>query len=158
MRNRLALLPALLLLASAPVVRAVAPAEPPPEEGSFSPLFERRLEVGLLGLDPPPDRTYVASLQIHNRPLETPVSGNPASFCVGSGCLGSFCAGSLCLISNCAGSLCLNSKCAGSACGTSLCGGSVCGTSACLGSVCGGSACLGSACAGCAAGLEEEGA
>jgi hypothetical protein len=140
----------LIALAAALRVDASIPGEPetqPPAE--FSPLFSRRLEVGIHHLDAPPGRLQVAALA---RMYEeyNPLSLNPTSFCAGSACLGSFCGGSMCLLSNCAGSACGNSKCVGSGCGVSLCGGSACTGSVCLGSLCLGSACAGSACLGCA--------
>jgi hypothetical protein len=70
-------------------------------------------------------------------PIQTPVSVNPVSFCVGSVCLGSYCAGSLCVSSECLGSGCVGSTCIGSGCAASLCA-----ASGCVGSICGGSACM----------------
>ncbi len=124
----------------------------------FSPLYARRLEVGIINMDPPAGLLIAGGRPYARRdPVVTPLSGNPISFCLGSACAGSFCGGSACLSSKCFGSACFNSGCGGSACVVSLCGGSacassVCGGSACLGSVCGGSICAGSVCAGSACG------
>lgn len=112
-------------------------------EEPFSPLFSRRLEVGVLNMDKPAERQYMARLEVFYRPFETPLSGNPLSVCLGSGCLGSLCLGSACLSSRCLGSACVASGCGGSTCIASGCGGS-----ACIGSGCGGSACVGTVCAG----------
>ena len=122
----------------------------------FSPLYARRLVVGLENLDSPPGLIRTAHLEIVLRPVGTPASANPLSLCLASGCggsicFGSACAGSICLgsacaASSCAGSACTSSGCAGSACAGSMCAGSVCMGSTCVGSVCMGSACMGSAC------------
>ncbi len=123
---------------------AIAPVPGNDHEPAFSPLFARRLEVGLQNMDKQPDRVYVAHLPIYDQdPVATPLSGNPVSVCLASGCYLSVCLGSACLNSRCLGSACLTSGCGGSACITSGCGGS-----ACIGSACGGSACIGSICAG----------
>jgi len=124
---------------------------PTAAEEPFSPLFSRRLEVGVRNMDKPAERSYVARLEVQTRPLGTPLSGNPLSVCIGSGCLGSVCLGSACLSSRCLGSACIASGCGGSTCIASGCGGS-----ACIGSGCGGSACVGTVCAGsaCSAGCD----
>lgn len=132
-------------------VEASVPRPPRGPTLEDSPLFARRLELGIGHLDAPEGRVQVAALP-RMQIVETPLSLNPVSFCVGSACLGSVCVGSACLLSNCAGSACGNSKCVGSGCLVSLCAGSACGTSACVGSVCLGSLCAGSACTQC--GLE----
>jgi hypothetical protein len=127
----------------------------PPASEPFSPLFARRLEVGIAGMDrPDEDRIAAGRPFAEIDPVATPLSANPVSFCVASACMASFCLGSACMASKCLGSACLNSGCGGSACVVSLCGGS-----ACAASVCGGSACLGSACAGsaCAPGCLQGG-
>ena len=112
----------------------------------FSPLYERRLAVGLENLDSPPGSIRIAHLEIVGRPVETPLSANPLSLCIASGCVGSVCLGSACAGSTCLGSACSSSACTGSACVASGCAGSVCTSSGCAGSACLGSACLGSAC------------
>jgi hypothetical protein len=140
-----------LALMAAWCVEASVPRPPREETVDDSPLFARRLEVGIGHLDAPEGRIQLAALP-RVQIVESPLSLNPVSFCVGSACLGSICAGSACLLSNCAGSACGNSKCIGSGCAVSLCAGSACGTSACVGSVCLGSFCVGSACTQC--GLE----
>ena len=145
MKQRSALLPALALGTLS--VFAAAPAGTSPGD-PWSPLYARRLAVGVISMDrQEPER--LAGLAPFGRrdPVATPLSGNPVSFCVGSACGASYCVGSACLGSRCVGSACVTSGCAGSGCFVSLCGGS-----ACAASVCGGSACLGSACAGSACG------
>jgi hypothetical protein len=135
------------VLALALSIVAAAPARPPAGD-PWSPLYERRLEVGIIAMDhPAPERLAGMAPFGRRDPVATPLSGNPVSFCVGSACSASFCVGSACLASRCVGSACLTSACGGSGCVVSLCGGS-----ACAASVCGGSACLGSACAGSACG------
>jgi len=114
----------------------------------FSPLYARRLAVGLENLDSPPGLIRTAHLEIVLRPVSTPVSGNPLSLCLGSACLGSVCFGSACAGSACLGSACSSSACTGSGCVASGCAGSVCSSSGCAGSVCMGSACFGSVCLG----------
>lgn len=126
------------------VVRRQENRDPDPAEG-FSPLFARRLEVGQQNMDKPSDRVYIAGALMVD-PVGTPLSANPISTCLASGCFGSACLGSACLLSACLGSACANSKCVGSGCVVSLCAGSVCVTSGCVGSVCTGSACVGSVC------------
>ncbi|HKY34125.1 MAG TPA: hypothetical protein VJV23_16465 [Candidatus Polarisedimenticolia bacterium] len=101
----------------------------------FSPLFERRLEVGLLNMDAPEGARLRAAL-IAGESGAIVFSGSITSWCLGSGCGGSACLGSACLGSTCLGSGCLDSKCVGSACGGSQCIGSLCGASQCLGSAC----------------------
>jgi len=130
---------------------AIAPSAVDAESrAGFSPLFARRLEVGLQNMDKTPDRVYVAHLPIYDQePVATPLSGNPLSMCLASGCYLSICIGSACLNSRCLGSACITSGCGGSACITSGCGGSACIGSACGGSACVGSICLGSACVNC---------
>jgi hypothetical protein len=130
-------------------VQATAPTSPGTDP-EFSPLFERRLAVGLENMDKPPERVFVARQELLDREeLATPLSGSPLSICIGSACLVSICLGSVCLNSRCLGSTCIVSGCGGSACVTSGCAGSACVTSACAGSVCVGSVCLGSACLRC---------
>ncbi len=123
---------------------------PPSREESpeFSPLYARRLAVGLANLDSSPGLIRTAHLEITMRPVSTPLSGNPLSLCIGSACLGSVCLGSACAGSTCLGSACSASACTGSGCVASGCAGSACANSACAGSLCLGSACLGSACLG----------
>ena len=116
---------------------------------SYSPLFARRLSVGIEDMDPPDDRLG-AGIFLRD-PVSTPASVNPGSLCLGSACLGSWCLGSACLNSGCLGSACFNSNCLGSTCAGSMCGGS-----ACVGSVCGGSACVASSCARCSPELSHE--
>ncbi|MGH9870736.1 MAG: hypothetical protein ACREAA_21575 [Candidatus Polarisedimenticolia bacterium] len=119
-------------------VDAFVPKEREADDDLFSPLFARRLEVGVGGLDGPRDTVQVARLQrMQADKVLTPLSFNPVSACLGSLCLGSACISSFCL-----GSACINSKCLGSGCVASVCGGSGCAMS-----VCGGSACAVSACA-----------
>ena len=108
----------------------------------YSPLFARRLAVGIEDMDPPDDRLG-AGIFLRD-PVSTPASANPVSLCLGSFCLGSWCLGSACVNSGCLGSACLNSTCVGSTCVGTMCGGS-----ACVGSICGGSACVASTCATC---------
>ena len=127
---------------------AVALRESGSRAGEFSPLFSRRLEVGVRDMDAPADRAMTVAWERALRdPLATPLSGNPVSACLGSACTLSYCLGSACLSSRCLGSACMVSACGGSACITSACGGS-----GCLGSVCGGSLCVGSVCASLCAG------
>jgi len=126
---------------------ATIPEEGPAEE--FSPLFARRLEVGLRNMDKPPDRVYLARLGPMHRDVATPASGNPISACLGSACFMSVCIGSACFSSTCFGSACFSSNCGGSGCITSGCVGSTCVGSGCAGSVCVGSICFGSACLNC---------
>lgn len=138
------------LIGGALHVWALAPwpgADPALPVEEFSPLFPRRLEVGIRNMDRPAGRTYRAALS-YEEPVETPFSGNPASVCLGSGCYLSVCMGSACISSRCLGSVCVTSGCGGSACVASGCGGSGCVTSACGGSGCVGSGCAGSACVG----------
>jgi hypothetical protein len=116
------------------------------EGGDFSPLFTRRLDIGIDRLDQPDDRRFTVALQIVNQPDEFIASGSPFSYC-----LGSLCAGSVCLGSACVGSTCLGSGCSGSTCTGSACLGSTC-----LGSVCLGSKCAGSACSACGATTEDR--
>ena len=142
----------------------------PGSDQKFSPLFAKRLEVGVQNMDKQAGKVYMAGFLMDDfsQPLETPLSANPVSLCLASGCFGSGCLGSACLLSACIGSACATSKCvgsgcvvsicAGSACTTSTCGGSVCAGSVCVGSVCVGTACLGSACVSCPnAGPWEDG-
>jgi len=138
---------------------AIAPIERGREgEAGFSPLFARRLEVGVQNMDKTPDRVYTAHLPIYDEaPVATPLSGNPVSVCLASGCYLSVCLGSACLNSRCLGSACLLSGCGGSACISSGCGGSSCIGSACGGSACIGSVCAGSACINCLDGSAERG-
>ena len=126
------------------MTRSAAPAG----SDGFSPLFASRLEVGLQNMNKPADRVYVAGLMTDQDPVGTPLSANPASLCLGSGCLGSACLGSACILSGCFGSACASSKCVGSGCVVSICGGSACLTSVCVGSGCVSSGCVGSACVG----------
>jgi len=112
---------------------------------AFSPLFARRLEVGQRNMDKPSDHVYMAGFRMVDH-FGTPMSANPVSACLASGCFGSACLGSACLLSACFGSACTNSKCVGSGCVVSVCAGSACVTSGCVGSVCTGSACVGSVC------------
>jgi len=117
------------------------------EADAFSPLFARRLEVGQQNMDKPSNRVFMAGMRYTvGEPVGTPLSANPVSTCLASGCFGSACLGSACLLSACIGSACANSKCVGSGCIVSVCGGSACVTSGCVGSVCTGSACVGSVC------------
>ena len=116
------------------------------ESPAFSPLYERRLEIGLENLESPPGLIRTAHLERVNRPVETPASANPLSVCLASGCLGSVCFGSACAGSACFGSACSGSTCGGSGCSGSACGGSACVNSGCAGSACVGSTCLGSLC------------
>jgi hypothetical protein len=120
-------------------------------DASWSPLYERRLEIGVQQMDRAGEPALRASLQLYHQPEEMVLSLNPISFCAGSACLGSFCGGSACLLSKCAGSACANSTCVGSGCAVSACLGSSCGGSLCLGSGCLGSGCVGSACLTCGA-------
>ena len=116
----------------------------------FSPLFARRLDVGIGRLDGPAGHVTVAHLGLYySDPLGTPASANPLSGCLGSGCLGSVCFGSLCMGSKCLGSACISSGCLGSGCTGSGCAGSACIDSRCVGSACIQSGCLGSACLSC---------
>jgi len=127
---------------------AVRPVDAMSEE-QFSPLFARRLEVGIQNMDRPPDKVYMAGFLMNDfGPVETPLSANPMSLCLGSGCFGSGCLGSACLASACFGSACATSKCVGSGCVVSVCGGSACAGSTCVGSACVGSVCVGSTCVG----------
>jgi hypothetical protein len=138
---------ALVLALLALVWHAQAGVPPSREETpEFSPLYARRLAVGLEALDSPPGLIRTAHLEIMSRPLATPASANPLSICLVSGCAGSICLGSACAGSVCLGSACATSSCGGSACVNSGCGGSACATSGCAGSVCLGSGCLGSVC------------
>ena len=123
----------------------VDPRGPRQEQELFSPLFARRLEVGKQNMDKPADRVSMAGLRMVD-PVGSPLSANPVSTCLASGCFGSACLGSACLLSACIGSACANSKCVGSGCVVSICAGSACVTSGCVGSVCTGSACVGSVC------------
>lgn len=126
-----------------------ARADAPPlrdEEPAFSPLYARRLEIGLENLDSPPGLIRTVHLEIVSRPVGTPASANPLSLCLGSMCLGSVCFGSACAGSSCLASACSGSSCLGSGCVASGCAGSVCTSSGCVGSACLGSACIGSAC------------
>jgi hypothetical protein len=124
---------------------------PSGEEAAWSPLFERRLQLGVQGMDEVKETPPLLALQRYYQPDQTVLSLNPVSFCAGSACLGSFCGGSACLLSKCAGSACVNSSCAGSGCAVSACLGSACATSLCVGSGCVGSGCVGSACLTCGA-------
>jgi len=119
---------------------------PREEQPGFSPLYARRLAIGLENLDSPPGLIRTAHLEIVSRPVGTPASANPLSLCLGSMCLGSVCLGSACAGSSCLGSACSGSACLGSGCVASGCAGSVCTSSGCAGSACLGSACIGSAC------------
>lgn len=112
--------------------------------GEFPPLFARRLEVGIMGMDGPADRVHVARLELYEDDATFVLSASPLSYCVGSACLESVCVGSACV----------KSYCVGSGCGGSSCVGSGCGGSICLGSACIGSGCLGSACTHCLEGEE----
>ncbi|HEY3176677.1 MAG TPA: hypothetical protein VGK94_13060 [Candidatus Polarisedimenticolia bacterium] len=138
---------------------AFAPRDMPasPTEG-FSPLFSRRLEVGVRSMDQPPGSLRVAGGLVLSDPVETPASANPISVCVASGCALSVCLASGCILSGCLGSVCESSVCLGSTCIGSGCAGSACVGSGCLGSVCLGSGCAGSACLRCSSGLEADGA
>ena len=139
---------ALLLAAAATGAHRLQPE--PHDDESFSPLFAKRLELGVRAMDRPGEAAFqVAAMERVLQPTETVLSFNPVSFCAGSACLGSFCGGSACLLSKCAGSACANSSCVGSGCAVSACVGSMCGTSLCVGSACVGSGCLGSACLNC---------
>lgn len=145
----------LLLVIGGWQARAFSVESTDPTVDHFSPLFERRLEVGIENLDDPADRVHMAILPPFQRDEppdgtipETPASGNPLSVCLGSACLGSLCLGSGCIASKCIGSACVTSGCATSGCLSSACAGSTCAGSACLGSVCFGSGCTGSVCAG----------
>lgn len=138
---------ALAFLLTAMGAREAAPAGA--GDAPYSPLFARRLELGIGAMDRGEEPVYQAALQIYDRSVETVLSLNPVSFCAGSACLGSFCGGSACLLSKCAGSACANSTCVGSGCAVSACMGSACGASLCVGSGCLGSACVGSACLTC---------
>ena len=143
------LMAAVLLLAGA--ATGAHRLQPPPHDESFSPLFARRLELGVRALDRTGEAVFqTAAMPRVMQPTETVLSLNPVSFCAGSACLGSFCGGSACLLSKCAGSACANSSCFGSGCVVSACVGSTCGTSLCVGSACLGTACVGSACLNCA--------
>jgi hypothetical protein len=138
------------VLAGGVQVRAIAPDPVASDDGGFSPLFARRLEVGIRNMDKAPERVYMARLPLMlEDPLGTPFSGNPASACVGSACYLSYCLGSACIGSRCLGSACITSACGGSSCVASACGGSACIGSGCGGSACVGSGCLGSACLKC---------
>jgi hypothetical protein len=140
------------LLLSAAATGAYCFQPEPRDAGSWSPLFARRLELGVGAMDRVQAPDVRMAYQIVNQPDETVLSLNPVSFCAGSACLGSFCGGSACLLSKCMGSACANSTCVGSGCAVSACVGSACGTSLCVGSVCLGSACVGSSCLTCATG------
>ncbi len=153
--GRFFLASALLVAVAAIVPRSEASVEAdggPP--APFSPLFERRLEVGMENLDRPAGSILIAHLDtLESASVDSPLSANPVSGCLGSACSLSICLGSACLNSRCLGSGCLLSACLGSSCVTSGCGGSACvastcGGSACVGSVCGGSACVKSGCYG----------
>ena len=106
----------------------------------FSPLFARRLDLGIERLDQPADRVFTVAMERVSQPADFIASGNPYSYC-----LGSLCGGSTCL-----GSACIGSTCLGSGCSGSTCAGSACLGSSCVGSVCIGSRCVGSVCSGCA--------
>ena len=131
---------------------------PVEEAVGFSPLFERRLVVGIQRMDAPAERVRVAELpRYYSDTVGTPASGNPLSGCLGSACLGSVCLGSLCMGSKCLGSACISSGCLGSGCTGSGCAGSACIESGCVGSACIRSGCLGSACLSCGqSGIEGE--
>ncbi len=155
---------ALVALLGSLRVHAFAPREATDVAGEFSPLFARRLEVGIQSLDDEPDQVLTATLSPPYRRTDpgdpappSPASGNPFSVCLGSGCLGSLCLGSACVGSQCLGSACVSSSCLGSGCTVSACGGSVCVASTCVGSVCAGSTCVGSACLTCAGEDEPAG-
>lgn len=126
---------------------------PEREPAVFSPLFARRLEVGLENMDRPRERVHVARLGLVHQdddPVEGGIlSAQPFSFCLGSACYTSGCLGSACVGSGCLGSACTSSQCAGSTCFGSVCGASGCLGSTCLGSACLGSVCVGSACLNC---------
>ena len=124
---------------------AFAPVSGQAEMEEFSPLFSRRLEAGVAGMDAPPDRVRIAAMSRYED-TEVVASAQPASVCVGSACIYSYCFGSACVQSHCLGSACSGSGCLGS-----LCGGS-----GCLGSACLGSGCLGSACTHCVTSDPEE--
>ncbi|HEY3176676.1 MAG TPA: hypothetical protein VGK94_13055 [Candidatus Polarisedimenticolia bacterium] len=113
---------------------------------AFSPLFARRLEVGISGMDRPAEPARVARLHLYEDDVDLIFSATPISYCIGSACLESMCIGSACV----------KSYCVGSVCGASACTGSACGGSACIGSACIGSGCLGSACTQCMTAGEEE--
>ena len=144
------LMAAVLLLAAA-ATRAHTLQPAPRDDESFSPLFARRLELGVRAMDRTGETAFqTATMPRVLQPTETVLSLNPVSFCAASACLGSFCGGSACLLSKCAGSACANSTCFGNDCVVSACVGSTCGTSLCVGSACLGTACVGSACLNCA--------
>lgn len=130
-------LAALALTAGVGGLGAGVPAMQGPDDAGFSPLFARRLDLGIQRLDQPADRTLTAAMQVVEEEVEFIASGTPYSYCLGSLCGGSTCLGSACVGSTCLGSGCLGSTCAGSACSGSTCLGSVCVGSKCLGSVCG---------------------
>jgi hypothetical protein len=128
-------------------------------------LYRQQLSDGLEGLGNEFDELSLLEVATQNQsqvpdPFATPLSANPVSVCVLSGCGVSVCAlsgcgGSVCALSGCAASVCViwcpgsgtgSSACAGSACGFSGCAGSVCVGSNCTGSICDGSACTNSSC------------
>src|SRR5215475_8370224 len=51
----------------------------PTADPGFSPLFSRRLEVGLQNMDKPAEKIYMAGFLGDYLPVETPLSANPAS-------------------------------------------------------------------------------
>ena len=58
---------------------AVRPVEALTEQ-QFSPLFAKRLEVGIENMDRPADRVYMAGFLMNDfSPVETPLRANPMS-------------------------------------------------------------------------------